>query len=187
MNHTVFESEREIKTFVDLFHGSEVLLEKSKNTIEGSYYTTMSSLLLTAFTFEAYLNHLGEEKISFWQEIEKVSIFNKYKILCTEFSISINLGKRPYQTFKSLFKFRNSIAHGSSQIITDKKVVSLKSDILEHEPKTQVEEFCTVANAIQARKDIEVMIIELNSYAGLGEFPFSSAMTVSSLTLKNNI
>lgn len=183
MENAIFESERDIKTFVDLFHGSNILLEKSIKTKEGSYFTTMGSLLLTAFAFEAYLNHLGKEKISFWEEIEKTSIDNKYKILRKEFSITVN--NQPYQTFKDLFKFRNSIAHGRSQILKEKKMISATDDILKHEPKTSTEEFCTEKNAIRAREDIELLITELNIESGLGSYPFTSGLSTNSITLKN--
>ena len=72
-----YEGTREVKTFVDLFHGSKVLLDKSTANKQGSYFTTMGSLLLTAFTFEAFLNHLGQEKIDFWNEIDRISINEK--------------------------------------------------------------------------------------------------------------
>ncbi|MBU2852384.1 hypothetical protein HF929_15215 [Acidithiobacillus ferrivorans] len=46
---------------------------KTEQDEKGSYYTTMSALLLTAFTFEAYLNHLGDKTIKFWEEIEPIN------------------------------------------------------------------------------------------------------------------
>ena len=60
---------REVRTFADLAHGADVLIMKTEKDQSGSYYTIMSSLLLTAFTFEAYLNHLGSKLIKFWKEI----------------------------------------------------------------------------------------------------------------------
>jgi len=62
-NKVIYEGRREVRTFVDLNHSSQVLILKTKEEPKGSYHTTMAALLLTAFTFEAYLNHLGGEKI----------------------------------------------------------------------------------------------------------------------------
>ena len=56
----IYDGTREVRTFVDLAHGADVLIQKTVQEPKGSYDTTMSALLLTAFTFEAYLNHLGE-------------------------------------------------------------------------------------------------------------------------------
>jgi hypothetical protein len=78
----IYKGTREVHTFVDLAHGADVLIEKTENDPKGSYYTTMSALLLTAFTFEAYLNHLGDKSFKFWEEIESVSVMEKYSILC---------------------------------------------------------------------------------------------------------
>jgi len=113
-NKARIEVKCKVKTFCDLSNGAYVLLEKSKENIEGSYYTTMASILFSAFTFEAFLNHLGSKKIKFWEEIESISVTNKYAVLCKAFGVTPQLGVRPYQTIKSLFQFRNAIAHGKS-------------------------------------------------------------------------
>ena len=115
----VYEGEREVRTFVDLAHGADVLIMKTEQEQKGSNYTIISSLLLTAFTFEAYLNHLGSKKIKFWDEIESIKVMDKYSVLCKEFEIVPDFSQQPYQTIKALFKFRNSIAHGKSKIRTN--------------------------------------------------------------------
>lgn len=180
----VYKGEREVKTFVDLFHGSNVLLKKSSADKKGSYFTTMGSLLLTAFAFEAFLNHLGNKKIKFWDEIERISVFDKYIVLCKELCIEPDFSKRPYQTLTQLVKFRNSIAHGRSTILKVNKGVSSKDEPWDHEPKTDWEEFCTEKNADRSREDIEKIIVELNETAKLGAYPFISGMTVSSISVK---
>lgn len=70
--NAIYSGTREVRTYADLAHGVAVLLEKAKSDAKGSYYTTMGALVLTAFTFEAYLNHLGKETIKFWDEIESI-------------------------------------------------------------------------------------------------------------------
>lgn len=180
----VYEGEREVRTFVDLFHGSDVLLQKSSSEKKGSYYKTMGSLLLTAFTFEAFLNHLGDKTIKFWDEIEKIGVLDKYNVFCKELGIKPDFSKRPHQTLKLLFRFRNSIAHGRSVILKVTKDVSSTDEPWDHEPKTDWEEYCTDDNAARAREDIEKIIIELNETAGLGPSPFMHGMTVSSISTK---
>ncbi|MFH2065784.1 MAG: hypothetical protein ABIK15_11360 [Pseudomonadota bacterium] len=181
---SIYEATREVRTYVDLFHGSDVLLKKSNIDENGSYYTTMGSLLLTAFTFEAFLNHVGDKKIKFWDEIEKLPVLGKYTVLCKEFGLETDWSKRPYQTFKLLFKFRNSIAHGKSEILEINKEVCATDEPWDHEPKTKIEEYCTDENAARCREDIEQIIIELNEAAELGKYPFISGMTISSITVK---
>lgn len=159
------EVEREVKTFCDLSNGAYILLEKSKESIEGSYYTTMASILFTAFTFEAFLNHLGSLKIKFWNEIESIRVLDKYKVLCKEFGVEPMFGQRPYQTMKELFQFRNSIAHGKSQILKREYEVNPDVNMRDFEPKTRWEEYCTQENAERAREDVRKMIEELSEAA----------------------
>lgn len=174
-----YEGTREVRTFVDLNHGADVLLQIATDQREGSYYTTMASILLTAFTLEAYLNHLGQRIIPFWEQIEVIRVLDKYSVLCTHLGVEPNFSERPYQTLKSLFRFRNAIAHGKSVVLEEQKMVSASSNPSEHTPRTEWEEYSTEANAIRAREDIQEVIAELHLTAGLGKHPFVSAAAVS--------
>lgn len=184
----IYDGEREVRTYADLNHAANVLIKKSEESEKGSFYTVMSSLILTAFTFEAYLNHLGEATFDFWEEIEFTKILNKHSILCKQLNISPDFSRRPYQTLKALFKFRNTIAHGKSKIMTSSKEVSADSDPFElgKDIKTEWEEYCTLENAKKAKEDIEEIIIELNDEAGLGKHPFIHGMTIGSLSIKTS-
>ena len=124
----IYTGTREVRTFVDLNHGADVLIKKAEEEPKGSYYTTMGALLLTAFTFEAYLNHLGQKRIKFWEEIESIKVLDKYAALCKELDLTPDFSKRPNQTLKTLFKFRNAIAHSRSQILEETKEVSSKDE-----------------------------------------------------------
>lgn len=71
-----------------------------------------------------------------------------------------------------LFRFRNAIAHGKSEIVKAEKEVREDIDPYEHFPKAEWEEFCTLKNAKRAKEDVDAMVDELHSVAGLGEFPY---------------
>ena len=176
--------EREVRTFADLSNGAYILLEKSKENIEGSYYTTMASILFSAFTFEAFLNHLGSKKIKFWDEIEIVRVLDKYTVLCKEFDINPQYGVRPYQTIKSLFQFRNAIAHGKSKILEFEDIVDSSAKFEDYELKTKWEEYCTETNAQRAREDVREIIIELSKKSGEGEYPFLGGFTSGHMSLE---
>lgn len=182
--NAIYEGRREVRTFVDLDHGAGVLIKKSRETQKGSYYTIMGALLLSAFTFVAYLNHVGAEKIKFWDEIESIRVIDKYSVLCKEFDIVPDFSKRPYQTIRTLFKFRNAIAHGKSKILEETKKVDSKCDPYSCSPKTHWEEYCTIENAERAKEDITVIITEIHEKECLGAYPFISGMTVASISIK---
>ena len=180
----IYEGTREVRTFVDLAHGANVLIMKTEQELEGSYYTTMSALLLTVFTFEAYLNHLGEKTIKFWEEIEPIKVMDKYGVLCKNLALTPDFSQRPYQTLKALFKFRNAIAHGKSQILQETKEVSWQDNPNDHAPKAHWEEYSILENAKRAKDDVSQIITELHKAAGLGEHPFIHGLGTGSLSIK---
>ncbi|TQE98818.1 MAG: hypothetical protein FKY71_11825 [Spiribacter salinus] len=180
----IFSGQREVRTFADLAHAADVMIIKSEESLEGSYYTIMSALLLTAFTFEAYLNHLGEKRISFWSRIDSIRVMDKYSVLTTELEIAPDFSRRPCQTLKALFRFRNSMAHGRSEIVKVEKEVSADIDPYEHFPRSAWEEYCTLENAKRCKKDIDDIVQELHRAAGLGEFPYMHGIGTASVTSK---
>lgn len=80
--NAVYEKTREVYTFVGLMDGADILIKNAEHQLEGNFFKTMNALLLTAFTFEAYLNHLGDKTFIFWKEIETVKVLDKYVIIC---------------------------------------------------------------------------------------------------------
>lgn len=182
----IYTGEREVRTFADLNHGADVLLGTAKEIEAGSYYTTMASLLLTAFTFEAYLNHLGAKVFSFWSNIDSIRVLDKYAVLCQHLNVEPDYGCRPYQSLSELFGFRNSIAHGKSVILREAKEVNSWTEPSDHRPQAPWEEYASLENAERARKDISAIIKELHIAAGLGDYPFLHAPAIGSMTLKPN-
>lgn len=180
----IYQGTREVRTFVDLAHGADVLIMKAEQESKGSYHTTMGALLLTACTFEAYLNHLGQKTIKFWEEIEPIKVMDKYSALCKNLSICPDFSKRPYQTLKALFKFRNAIAHGKSEILQETKEASTLDEPYQHTPKAHWEEYCVIDNAKRAKEDVETVVTELHKAAGLGDYPFSHGAAIGSLSIK---
>lgn len=174
--------QREVRIFADLNHAASVMIKKGNENAQGSRYTNMAALLFSAFTFEAYLNHLGQQRIEFWSRIDSMRVMDKYACLCKNLGISPDFSKRPHQTLTALFHFRNSVAHGRTQIIKNKKAVSFKDDPWFHSPKADWEEYCTGKNAKRAKKDVEIVIVELHKLADLGDAPFVHGMTISSIS-----
>jgi hypothetical protein len=74
-----------------------------------------------------------------------------------------------YQTLGSLFKFRNAIAHGKSQILQEIKEISSRDDPYQHTPKTHLEEYSVLKNAKRSAEDVKQIINELHKAAGMGD------------------
>lgn len=178
-----FKGEREVRTFADLNHGANVLFGIAKDSPRGSYYTLMASLLLSAFTFEAYLNHLGDKTFPFWKKIESIRVMDKYSLLCAHFKIDVDWGGRPHQTLKQLFRFRNSIAHGKSVVVVGERIVDAEAEPHDLMPQAHWEEFCTWENADRVRTDVSAVVTQMHDAAGLGGYPFIPGAAVGGLSI----
>ena len=178
-----YEGTRVINTYFDLYFAATGLLKLARNMEMGRHYTTMASILLYAFSFEAYLNHVGAAKINYWDEIESIRVMNKYSTLCNIFNIKKDPSRRPYQTLTSLFKFRNVMAHGKSDILTKTEKVPFNSKPQDHTPKPFWEEYSTIENAERVRDDIGKIITEISEKAGIGNQPLlAGGITESSMS-----
>ena len=72
--------------------------------------------MLTAFAFEAYLNHVGPTLFPAWEHFDRLPPWAKFELLCDKLNVSFpkGTGTRPLQTIVELLSFRNTIAHGRS-------------------------------------------------------------------------
>lgn len=154
-------------------------LELAEEQENGQFYSVLASIVFSSFTHEAFLNSLGTIKVKDWPEHDYDNPGDKLSLICKTIGYKPNKGKRPYQTLKKLFRFRNLIAHGREEIIPAKgRVVPKKDkggylDAIEGE----WEQYCTVNNARKAYDDVCYIAIDLCDHAGIEKFagfPFGS-------------
>ena len=107
---------RTVRTYSELWHASGYVLKVGVEQPTGSSWQFLSSAVLTAFTFEAYLNHVGQRTFKCWSELDRLSPRAKLELLCETLGVSFphGAGSRPLQTVAKLLDFRNTIAHGRS-------------------------------------------------------------------------
>jgi hypothetical protein len=122
---------------------------------------------MTAFAFEAYLNHVGFEVIKDWDKSEKVSYEEKFYIICKTLKVTFPNGKgcRPLQTIKKLFDFRNTMAHGRTEMLekTDMRTEENYRHVYDEQLKTEWQ--CMIMNetfALQARKDVQEVMEKIH-------------------------
>jgi len=102
----------EARSYASLRHTAWHLLDFAKTHETGSLLQLKAASVFYAFTFEAYLNHVGYEEISFWPEIERINYRKKFAVICQQLSFTPDSGNRPFQTIWSLFGLRDQLAHG---------------------------------------------------------------------------
>ena len=169
-----------------MWHTSGCLLQKGLDDQKGSFHQFMASLVFTAFTLEASLNHIGQKVFNCWNDLENLTPKKKLSIISEKLDVKINYAEKPWQVMQEIFKFRNYIAHGKSESINTTVEMPLHKfsdkkfgELLE----TNWMEYCTQQNAERAREDVE-KIVKILYAAGSFEndFPFASGLQHGSAT-----
>jgi len=130
----VVNKKRSVYTYSELWHASNCVLKSGIENPTGCSWQFLSSILLTAFSFEAYLNHVGQRTIKCWEQLERLPPWSKFELLCESLEITFpdGTGKRPLQTVTKLLDFRNTIAHGKSLEIVANPETRDVNDNLDH-------------------------------------------------------
>jgi hypothetical protein len=167
------------------------VLEKGARDSRGSSWQFMSSLILTAFALEAYMNHVGEHVLlSSWHGLERLPPLSKLDLLCEVLKVNLpGPDKRPRQTLTKLFKFRNTVAHGRSKTITKKPVRMRPDDVDDHFGKRLLPEWQQRIRddkfAKRAREDVEAVVHAIHhKRPEPKEYPFTFGMGVYSASFE---
>ena len=146
------------------------------------------SMLLCAFSLEAYLNQILQHYVpGDWEEYERnTSPIDKLDKLCEELQFSIDKGKRPFQTFSEIFTFRNDIVHTKTIKLDDVFSYSiekfLQADNIPPIPLTSWEKILTPQSAKRFYDDSKEIIITLHKEANLGDDPFDGTYSRTRFT-----
>jgi hypothetical protein len=158
---------RQVNTYYELWRTSYRLLRQAEEKHEGAYFPIMASLIFTAFTLEAYLNHIGKQIFGCWKDLERLSPRSKLNVLAEKLGIEKNDNEQPFQTVTELFDFRNKVAHGKTIFLKTEgeiRIVDSKLDDYIREPlEAEWEKYCTLTNAKRAREDVEIIIRKLHT------------------------
>src|ERR1700730_14011868 len=66
------KKERNVITYAEMWHTSLCLLERGQEQVKASTHQFRASLVFTAFTLEAYLNHVGRKLFDCWEDLERL-------------------------------------------------------------------------------------------------------------------
>lgn len=165
----IVEGQREVKSYAYMRMAASHSLKCAIDNEEGSFYQFMSSLMFSAFTLEAYMNHLGSAKIEYWNEIESIRYLDKLKVLYLNLGLEFDKSRRPLQTIISLVKFRNLMAHGKTENITATTVINTPTPSYEQKygaMEATWEKFCNAVDAQKVFDDVSEIVELLNKIAG---------------------
>jgi hypothetical protein len=100
------------KTYIGLLNVAWHLHDVAKESTKGRLLNLRGCTVFCAFAFEAYLNHVGEEELPFWAEIDRISYKDKLSVLSKHLGFKADKGAKPFQTITTIFKLRDKLAHG---------------------------------------------------------------------------
>jgi hypothetical protein len=148
--------------YAELWHASHCVLKAAGAEPQGAAWQCLSSIVFTAFTLEAFVNHVGASIFSCWDELERLPPWAKLLLISEKLDVRFagGSGARPLQTISELLKFRNTMAHAKPNIVLkEESTKSLDSHLdhylgempmMEWERLIKTDEF-----ALRAREDVK--------------------------------
>lgn len=148
---------REVSPFQTLGSTVDYAIEKAESTEEGSTLEVLTAMLMSAMMVEAVLNHVGAQlfapggkQTALWRSVERARPEDKLEIICERIRYQLDFSREPFQQFRPMFKFRNLIAHGKTEVIQNS--VTVEEDELHTlgrlpEFMPEWERKCTIENA----------------------------------------
>jgi hypothetical protein len=164
--------ERVFLTYAYLYEAACLSIEQAK-TFEGDKglrtYHYLSSILFSAFCIEAYLNHVGEKLLHLWDTSERLKTQEKLEMIAApdQLNLPLDLSCRPFQSFRELFKFRDSIVHGRTEESSTTRPVGRQSQL-----SSKLERLATQKRAERFLYDIKAIICQIHGKIDSSKSPF---------------
>lgn len=166
---------RRLATYSRLRGTSWVALKQAQKSTKDRFYNCLIVMLFTAFSLEAYLNHLGASELEYWTALKrKLSPREKLEVLSKAMGFEVDYGRRPFQTFGEVFRFRNSLVHAETEYLS---VEALEAS--ESIPLAKWEEKVTLETARRFHRDAKAMMVQLHSCSGIVEEPLFDTDIIS--------
>lgn len=166
--------EGEIFTYAWMWKNAKKSIKAARETEEGQFFNVMNTLVYSAFAMESFFNHLGSRLIDNWDKKErKLSKIKKLKLFLSNLKVEADLTTRPYVSVTDVFKFRDLIAHGRTEIVSQNEEVILSEDDLKiYMIENDWMKLCNIETAERVFVDVESIIHTLFKAAGMGKYPF---------------
>jgi hypothetical protein len=157
---------RAVHMYASLWHASQCVLERGTEKEKDASSQFLSSIVLTAFAFEAYMNHVGKTLPICWQCFERLPTRDKLLKISELLGVEFKRGERPFKTLQTLKNFRDVMAHGKTDDIKEESVapIELAEDLIsqglfkEWEQQITTQEFAKLVRA-----DVEEILTKIHA------------------------
>jgi len=163
-------------TYVFCRAAAQRALRHAQENERGSFYFFMMAGVFAAFTVEAFLNHIGGMHLHSWAEIERrLGPREKLRLLAEVRGWSIDLGRRPFQTLRDVFRLRDALAHGRTATATAEFTVEGEAPDYVEPPVPEWRQLCSSSSCARLVEDAEAVVRDLwRQSDGTGD-PFASS------------
>jgi hypothetical protein len=162
-------------SYVTLHNAAHYALQAAQRSIDGRFFSCLTAMVFSAFSLEAYLNHLGNSEFPNWAKFERnKSPRQKLEMLVAKRGYSPDFSKPPFSTFDQIFTFRKEIAHGKTEQIEIEEVQVRELSDQPNLPTTWWESETTLESAKSFVEDSASMIRVLHPIFGYQADAFST-------------
>ena len=159
---------RTVPTYTTLRAVSWYSNELAKSDPSARLNHIVTSMLFDAFTLEAYMNHLGALRFSFWPPLKrKLSTREKLDVVCADLGFQPDFGRRPWQTLGFIFKLRSLLVHAQTETLAFEGELRGQELLIKDWPRAKWEEFMSVEECQRFLDDTKEMIKDLADKAGI--------------------
>ncbi|MBN2548377.1 MAG: hypothetical protein JXB15_04410 [Anaerolineales bacterium] len=164
---TGFKRTRPTYAFLRMVSYYALQLAQRPGEESNRFSNCMTSMVFSAFCLEAYLNHLGKDRISLWDAFEKLAPNEKLDELAKALKFRPDFGQRPYQTFRAIFKLRNLLVHAKTETLYQDGEFVLEPGEPNFSPIARWETEISIERATRFLDDTKVIVCDLSERAGL--------------------
>ena len=164
--------ELKLITYAEHWHTAGCLLDRADQEKRGSYHQYLACITFTAFTLEAFLNHIGEELFEDWRDdLEQISVKGKMRIISDKLGLKVDYGEAPWQVVPELVALRNKVAHGKNERLYEEVILPLNEydEHLNVFLKTDWQEAATTKNAKRFMKLVQELCLKIWTACGHDE------------------
>jgi len=181
-----YEGSGHVRIYVDHQQICKYMLKQINDNKIESYQYLIPPMVFTALTLEAYLNHLGNILFSeTWEKIERgTSTLAKLLLISEKINYSPNFSSRPFQSFTSIFAYRNLIVHGKTEVV-DTPIANPKNKLMPVKFLVKWEKMTTITNANMFYDDMVRIIESLHKHQQIDPLPAFGVRGTTSWVTRN--
>jgi len=189
--HSKVRVNKELKliTYAEHWATAGCLLDRAESEKKGSYHQYLACITFTAFTLEAFLNHIGEELYESWRDdLEQINVRGKIRIIADKVGLKVDWGDTLWQGVAELIVFRNKVAHGKNERLFEEVILPLDKyeEHLNGFLKSDWQEVATMDNAKRLKEVVAEVCLKIWVASGNSEHTlFAQGFQSGSATTDN--